>query len=84
MLTRKLHGPAVKAIREALGIKHGIFAIQCGITPGYLSNIERGHKQPSPTVARAIVDRLGVGMDAVTYVITPEDARAALAGRESA
>lgn len=36
---RKTLGPAVRAIREALGIKHGEFAIRCDMSPGYLTNI---------------------------------------------
>lgn len=66
---RMTHGPAVRAIREALGIKHGEFAIRCGITPGYLTNIEAGRKQPSPEVAAAIAKGLSVPLDAITYAI---------------
>ena len=72
MSNRKILGPAVKAIREALGIRHGVFAIDCGITPGYLTNIEKGRKQPSDEVAAAIARRLGVALDEITY--TPSDA----------
>lgn len=69
MTTRRVHGPAVRVIRERTGIKHGVFAVQVGITPGYLTNIEKGLKQPSPAVARAIADALGVTLDAITYAI---------------
>lgn len=82
MTYRKTHGPAVRAIRDALGIKHGVFAVDCLISPGYLSNIEKGHKQPSPEVARKMAERLGVPLDAIQYVITADDARDAL--REAA
>lgn len=68
--TRRVHGPAVRAIREALGIKHGEFAVSCDITPGYLSNIEAGRKQPSPAVAVALATRLGVPLDAIAYSVT--------------
>jgi|GEM_PF-6623327 len=67
--TRRTHGPAVRAIREALGIRHGVFAVDCDITPGYLTRIEQGHKQPSPPVAAAIAARLGVPLDAIQYVV---------------
>lgn len=70
MTTKRLIlGGAVRAIREGLGIKHGVFAIDCDISPGYLTNIEAGRKQPSPAVQRAIADRLGVTLDQITYVI---------------
>jgi transcriptional regulator with XRE-family HTH domain len=72
MNIRLAHGPAIRAIREALGIKHGLFAIDCGITPGYLSNIEKGAKQPSESVITAIAARLGVSKDSITYVVTAE------------
>ena len=72
MNTRLVHGPAVRALREALGIKHGVFAVDCLISPGYLTNIEKGKKQPSPAVAVAIATRLGVGLDAITYVVSAE------------
>lgn len=72
MNTRLTHGPAVRAIREALGIKHGVFAVECDISPGYLTNIEKGAKQPSPAVTAAIAKRLGVSVDSITYVVTAE------------
>jgi len=67
--TRRTHGPAVRAIREALGIRHADFAIDCLISPGYLTNIEKGRKQPSPEVAQAMARRLGVSLDSIQYVI---------------
>lgn len=77
MKTRLIHGPAVKAIREALGIKHGKFAIDCGISPGYLTNIEKGVKQPSESVTTAIAVRLGVTKDDITYVVTANASKSA-------
>ncbi len=77
MQTRLVHGPAVRAIREALGIKHGVFAVECLISPGYLTNIEKGHKQPSPAVAAALAIRLGVSLDTITYVVSAEAKAAA-------
>lgn len=66
---RMTHGPAVRAIREALGIKHGEFAIRCDMSPGYLTNIESGRKQPSPAAAKRIADQLGIPLDAITYMV---------------
>lgn len=67
--TRRVHGPAVRAIRQALGVKHGEFAIRCGITPGYLTNIEAARKQPSATVAQELAKNLGVPLDAIAYPV---------------
>ncbi|MFS0716855.1 helix-turn-helix transcriptional regulator [Arthrobacter sp. 1P04PC] len=72
MRMRMAHGPAIRAIREALGIKHGKFAVECGISPGYLTNVEKGVKQPSEAVVSSIAARLGVTKDEITYVITAE------------
>lgn len=72
MHRRLAHGPAIRAIREALGIRHGVFAVDCDISPGYLTNIEKGNKQPSPTVIAAIAKRLGVSIDEITYVVRSE------------
>ena len=72
MNKRLAHGPAIKAIREALGIKHGVFAVDCLISPGYLTNIEKGLKQPSPAVIAKMAERLGVSVDTITYTVVVE------------
>lgn len=72
MKQRLAHGPAIRAIREALGIKHGVFAVDCHISPGYLTNIEKGKKQPSPAVVVAMASRLGVTVDEITYTISAD------------
>lgn len=64
---RSLNGPAVRALREALGIRHGVFAREVRVSTGYLSNIEAGRKQPAPDVIRRMADRLSVSIDAITY-----------------
>lgn len=69
MYSRRVNGGGVRAVREALGIAHGKFAVRCDISPGYLSNIEKGAKQPSPAVARRMADELGVPLDAITYPV---------------
>jgi transcriptional regulator with XRE-family HTH domain len=71
---RMVHGRAVRAIRESLGIAHGKFAVDIQISPGYLTNIEKGRKQPSPAVTKAIANRLGVNLDDITYVVTQDAA----------
>ena len=70
--TRYVNGGTVRRLREAYGIPQGKFAIDCNITPGYLSNIEAGRKQPSPEKMRRIAERLGVALDDISYVIPAE------------
>lgn len=69
MAQRKFLGPASKVIRERSGIKHGVFAKRVGISAPYLTNIERGIRQPAPDVALRIAAELGVPLD-VVYVTT--------------
>lgn len=72
MRMRLAHGPAIRAIREALGIKHGVFAVDCNISPGYLTHVEKGKKQPSEELVSRMADRLGVTKDDITYTISAE------------
>lgn len=64
---RRALGPAIRAIREALGIKHGEFAGRVEVSPGYLTNVECGRKQPSPAVLVRVANGLGVSLDAISY-----------------
>ena len=59
----------MKALRVAYGIKQSDLAVACDITPGFLSNVEAGRKQPSPMVTRLLAKRLGVPLDAITYPV---------------
>lgn len=74
MSTRQANGASIRALREAIGIRHGDLARAAQISPGYLTNIEKGVRQPSPTVLRAIADRLGVTLDAITACVPREPA----------
>lgn len=69
MRKRQANGPAIRAIRELLGVSISAFAPRSGVSQGYMSRVELGDKQPSPTVLRAIADQLGVPLDAISYVI---------------
>lgn len=72
MRTRLVHGPAVRAIRKALGIPQQALALDVGVSAGYMANIEKGRKQPSDAVARKIADRLQLTLDEITYVVSAE------------
>jgi transcriptional regulator with XRE-family HTH domain len=70
---RRANGPAIRALREALGIRHGDFARDVSVSTGYLSNIEKGARQPAPDVTRRIATRLGVSLDAITYPVFDDE-----------
>lgn len=55
----KVNGAAIKALREAYGWKPSKFAIAVGISHGFLTNIEKGERNPSAEVARKIADAIG-------------------------
>lgn len=69
MSKRVAHGPAIRAIREATGVSISAFAPRVGVTQGYMSNVELGHKAPTVELMRRIADQLAVPLDAVSYVV---------------
>ena len=71
--TRKIHGPAVRAIRVAQGVRHGELAQRARVNPGYLTLIEQGKRQPSQVVISRIAAALGLALDDVTYLTEEED-----------
>ena len=69
MSKRVAHGAAVRAIREMSGISISAFAPRVGVTQGYMSNVELGHKQPTVEFMSRVARELAVPLDAVSYVI---------------
>ena len=71
------NGAAIRVIRERTGISLTALAADAGIDKGQLSRIERGQRGglvPSPVTLRAIADRLGVSLDAITNSVPePEE-----------
>jgi transcriptional regulator with XRE-family HTH domain len=65
-LRRSVNGEVVRAIREALGVSLREMATDVGISKSYLGLIEGGEKQPRDLVVRAIANRLGVTVNAIT------------------
>jgi transcriptional regulator with XRE-family HTH domain len=78
MSKRQILGPAVKAIREARGVKGSHFATACLMSHAHLCNIEAGRKPKTPiaTIQR-IADQLGVPVGAISYEVTVEYVTAA-------
>lgn len=69
MSKRVAHGLAIRAIREATGVSISAFAPRVGVTQGYMSNVELGHKQPTVEFMARVAAALGVPLDAVSYVV---------------
>ncbi|GAB3776621.1 transcriptional regulator with XRE-family HTH domain [Nocardioides ginsengisegetis] len=64
---RSLNGAAVKALREALRLPGGEFAIKCGMSHGQLSNIEADRKPASAEAARRICAALTAAFPAPSH-----------------
>jgi transcriptional regulator with XRE-family HTH domain len=62
-LWREALGRNLRAIRDEQGSRLVDVAEQAGISPQYLSEIERGRKEPSSEMIAAVTGALGVGLD---------------------
>ena len=60
MRYHRLNGAEVARLREAMGVTQADLAERLGVTASMLSQIENGHKQPSPPVAFRLAALLGV------------------------
>jgi ribosome-binding protein aMBF1 (putative translation factor) len=61
-LWRELLGRSLRAAREEQGVRLVDIAGRAGISPQYLSEIERGRKEPSSEMIAAITGALGVDL----------------------
>jgi transcriptional regulator with XRE-family HTH domain len=62
-LWREELGRRLRAIRDEQGSRLVDVAEQAGISPQYLSEIERGRKEPSSEMIAAVTGALGVDLD---------------------
>lgn len=61
-LWREALGRSLRATREEQGSRLVDIAERAGISPQYLSEIERGRKEPSSEMIAAVTGTLGVGL----------------------
>jgi transcriptional regulator with XRE-family HTH domain len=62
-LWREVLGRSLRATREEQGGRLVDVAERAGISPQYLSEIERGRKEPSSEMIAAVTGALGVDLD---------------------
>lgn len=62
-LWREALGGSLRSAREERGDRLVDVAERAGISPQYLSEIERGRKEPSSEMIAAVVGALGVSLD---------------------
>jgi transcriptional regulator with XRE-family HTH domain len=67
-------GNTIQDIRKHKGYTQGKFALECGITQTYLSQIENNQKEPNLSVLKTIADKLLVPLPILFFLsITEED-----------
>ena len=69
-LWRNVLGARLRAIRLSLGRTLTETANRAGISPQYLSEIERGRKEPSSEMIAAIIGALGVTLVDLTIGVS--------------
>ena len=77
-LWRELVGARLREARTAAGRTLGDVAREAGISLPYLSEIERGRKEPSSEVLAAVAGALGLGLVDLTAAVTRTLASSAL------
>ena len=67
-------GNTIKDIRKHKGYTQGEFALECGITQTYLSQIENNQKEPNLSVLKTIAEKLAIPLPILFFLsITEED-----------
>ena len=75
-MARKIHGPALRQIRDLVGISRRELGRRVGIDGATVSNLELGNHGASPETQRKLADALGVPLDAITIPVPePEPAQ---------
>jgi len=60
-------GQAIKDLRKTKGVKQGDFAIECGITPAYLSQIENNKREPNLSTLKLISEKLETPLPVIFF-----------------
>lgn len=55
-----IDGAELRRRRKLQGQERADLATRVGVTPGYISHLENGHRKPSPTVFRHLCEALGM------------------------
>ena len=66
-------GNTIKNIRKHKGYTQGEFALECGITQTYLSQIENNQKEPNLSVLKTIADKLSIPLPILFFLSITED-----------
>ena len=67
-------GKTIKHIRLSKKLTQHEFAVKCGITQTYLSQIERNQKEPTLSILKAFSDKLELPLPIIFFLsLTDED-----------
>ncbi|WP_322479845.1 helix-turn-helix transcriptional regulator [Nesterenkonia sp. HG001] len=71
-LWREVLGARLRRLRKHQGLTLHELAAEAGISPQYLSEIERGRKEPSSEMIAAVSGALGIGLVDLTAEVADE------------
>ncbi|MEV6771827.1 helix-turn-helix transcriptional regulator [Nocardia sp. NPDC051030] len=71
-LWREVLGEQLRSLRQQQGEKLTETAGRAGISPQYLSEVERGRKEPSSEMIAALAGALGITLFGLTQQVTEE------------
>ncbi|MFV0428543.1 MAG: helix-turn-helix domain-containing protein [Arachnia sp.] len=87
ILIRHVIGETIRELRMAAGMTLREVSVASTVSLGYLSEIERGHKEASSEVLNAVVGALGTSLSQLLAIVSQKIARGeserALASRRS-
>ena len=69
----KLRQEVVWELLDRLGISQNELARRCVLSPGYMSQLMRGERSPSPSARRRLMQVLGVDDFDTLFIIVEED-----------
>ncbi|OLF18184.1 helix-turn-helix domain-containing protein [Actinophytocola xanthii] len=82
-LWREALGRALRAVREEQGDRLVDVAERAGMSPQYLSEVERGRKEPSSEMIAAVTGALGVRLADLLAQVAGDVRRRTAAGRRT-
>ncbi len=65
-------GYSIRFLRESKCVNQMKFANNVGISQGYLSQVERGHKNPSVELLQNIAEKLGIPLPVMFWFAVDE------------
>jgi transcriptional regulator with XRE-family HTH domain len=62
----------LQELRIKAGLSQRALARDCGLSNGFLSQLERGEREPGPAVAKRLCEALHVAFDELFRIVNPQ------------